>query len=116
MFSRKTEEFIEAAVNTETKKAAEDYGSKYASKHEIYAILKEEIEEAKEELDRIRIPMHVYWLAVRGLWQQIRIENYTDKKQFELIKEYAINTAKECIQIAAVCNKAIDTVDNKTKE
>lgn len=110
MFNRKTEEIINDAIEAETREAEKNYGKKYASKHEAYAVLKEEIEECKEEIDKIKTPIHLFWLSVRGRQKDINVDNYSDTKQINIIKSIAINTAKEALQVAAVCNKILSTI------
>lgn len=101
---------IEEAIVRETVASIEKYGPNYASKHEAYSILKEEVEEAKEAMDKFRPTMHIFWKSVRGLAVD-NVQNYTDRKHIIYMKKLAIELAHEAVQIAAVCQKIIESID-----
>lgn len=112
MFNAKTDDLIEKTVHCEYETAVSNYGKYYASKHEAYALLKEEVEEAKEKMDSFRSLMHIFWLSVRGKKIEI-VPNYTDTKHIKVIRERALQTMKELAQVAAVCTKIEDSLENK---
>lgn len=112
MFSKETKDKVIEAVSVEYESACDKFGFCYNSKHEAYAVLKEEIEEVKENTDKFKNLMHILWKSVRGL-PIPEVKHYSDKRHVQLMKENAINLAMEAIQVAAVCNKIEASIDNK---
>ena len=71
----------------------------FASMHEGYAVLKEEVEEAKREQERAEYNLHQLWLFVRH-------DQPRDAKQYATkIKAQAMQLAAEAIQVAAMAEK-----------
>ena len=102
MFSADTIIFVKSAVTSEFQHAVKNYGLTYNSNHESYAVLKEEIDEARDEL--IQIQNRIY-----DCWQLVKInrdELYKD--EVRRIKEHAESLALEACQIAAVCSKILN--------
>ena len=94
-----------ALVQKEHDAAAEKYGP-IASLHEGYAVLLEEVEETGEEISVMK-------LHLANLWAYVRHE---EGRQFvkisaSLLKEHAIESACEAIQVAAVCQRILDRED-----
>ena len=110
MEAKKTKELIKDAIASETKSARENWGETYHSEHESWAVLKEEIEEAGEEFNKCT-------MILASLWHYVR----TNKKKSEdkqhiidllhYLQDHAKSLATESIQIAAVAQKYIDTVE-----
>lgn len=99
MFSAETEKLIAKAINEEYKNAVENYGEKYNSLHEGYAVLKEEIEEVEYELRKIKYVFEVFWEScVKG-------QGEASEMHAEKIKNIAIKLMLEACQVAAVCEK-----------
>lgn len=74
----------------------------FASSHEAYAVIFEEFDEAREELESLEYSLDQFWSEVR--------ENSTEetkRKRLENIFEKSINLATEAIQIAAMARKGI---------
>ena len=96
---------VEMSATTELKRANDKFDSKFHSTHEGYSIIKEEVEEAQEELTGINV-------CLDELWQDARSNNisYTVMDAIN-IKKYAINLSAESIQIAAMCQKFIDSFE-----
>ena len=73
-----------------------------ASMHEGYALLKEEIEEARDEYVSANVSLDNLWGAVRNDWNA----------QFEYtltnIRHRMLRCAVEAIQAAAVCDRIMD--------
>jgi NAD(P)H-dependent flavin oxidoreductase YrpB (nitropropane dioxygenase family) len=69
----------------------------FNSLHEGYAVLKEEIEEATEETDRI-------CQKLKLVWHSIKLDQYPGE-HIQLIKQYAELLACEAIQVAAMARK-----------
>lgn len=99
MFDEKTKPLIAEAVKAELKNAQNNYGKKYNSIFEGYAVLKEEVEEVQEDFEFIQMKFNELWDSIR--------ENDLDRisvlvSQIEL---KARNCAMESAQVAAVCQK-----------
>jgi len=80
----------------------------FFSKHQGYAIIKEEVEETELEMEAINISLSHFWNDIKennGLRMLGNIED---------LKEYAINLAAESIQVAAMCQKFIDSFKDTT--
>ena len=73
----------------------------FRSTHEGYAIIKEEIEETVYELEQINETFARSWHYIK--------QNSNVIDEMVAIKEYAINLAAESIQVAAMCQKFIDS-------
>ena len=86
-------------VGEETQRAKETHGEKYASLHEGYGVLAEEVQEATEAMDGFEDDLNRLLRFIRknaqGEVSQILSFTYDD----------AINAACECIQVAAVARK-----------
>lgn len=104
MFRDELVNLIRDAVHDETITAKKEWGEKYNSLHEGYAVLKEEIEEARD--DKIVIQNHFY-----NMWGAVKVNDSERVKHLALqIRDKAVNLAMEAVQIAAVCNKIINSV------
>lgn len=95
---------IIAAAAKEEKIATEKWG-KFNSTHEGYAIIKEEIEEAPEEIRLIKIAEEKAWARVK--------KNCETKSKIKQIRTHAINCAAELVQVIAVCDKYQNSIDEK---
>lgn len=75
----------------------------FNSTHEGYSVIKEEVEEAEEDLVYINTKLRHIWYAVK--------DNDTERanKQANILKEYAIHLVAEAIQVAAMAQKFIDS-------
>ena len=100
MEAQLTKDYVNAAIKAELEKAKKDWGSKYSSTHEAYAVLKEEVEEAADDLNIIQDDLAFLWNMVKG---------NSDKPYSAALKhiqETALALAIEAVQIAAVAKKA----------
>ncbi len=97
MFSELARLHINRAVMTETENAKKNYGDRYNSRHEGYAVLLEEVEEAGDDLEYIKNNLAV-------LWQSIKANDF-DSTTLTDIEGTAQLLALEAVQIAAVCTK-----------
>lgn len=108
MIAEKTEESINQAVAYELQNIVKKYGASYNSEHEGYAVLLEEVEEAKECLQ-------IAEEKLKDLWKSVSKKNvYADDTLWK-IKVAAINMAQEAVQVAAVCERFEETIKNKNK-
>lgn len=92
-------------VEEEYGRAGVKFGLKNNSDHESYAVMKEEFEEAQDEIDRLEDMLDAFWACVKD-------NNTPDQKLYfcRRIKNVAILAACECIQVAAMAHKAAITV------
>ena len=95
-----TEKIIKL-INEELDEANEKFPP-FHSPHEAYGVIKEELEETKEELECCEKALEKYWMNVK-----LDIKQYADITKMEV---YAINVAKEAIQVAAMCRKTLDSL------
>jgi hypothetical protein len=101
MFKDKTIELVEQAINEELKNA-KGYGEKYNSVHEMYGVLKEEIEEMNSEVEEVKGNFAIFWNFIKK-------NNEEKQKEFlKLIETSTEKTALEALQVCAVCRKALD--------
>lgn len=92
----------------ETEAAKEKHGTAYASHHEAYGVLAEELQEAFDELNTAKRNMeHLLRYIKPGDAEGIRLA-------LDAIKANAINAAAESVQVAAVCMKWLDWMGGET--
>lgn len=90
---------IRALVDKELAAANKRF-PQFHSRHEGYAVILEEMEELKEEVEKADS-----YLAFA--WGEIRIDD--DCEDFiSCVERYAINAACEAIQVAAMCKKFLE--------
>jgi ABC-type uncharacterized transport system substrate-binding protein len=98
LITKKTKELVVQACKEELRNA-KSFGEFYNSPHEAYAILKEEIEETKDNLSLVE-------KRLENIWQNIK-----DNDDEELVaniltlKSYALLTVFEAVQVCAVSEK-----------
>ncbi|MDF2510454.1 MAG: hypothetical protein K0S04_320 [Herbinix sp.] len=73
----------------------------FASDHEGYSVMLEELEECKDEIELIEA--HLI-----GMWRMIKANGLPEENAGR-IKNYAVNLAVEAIQVAAMAQKFIDS-------
>ena len=101
MFDKKTEIKINEAVMLELLNACKTYGANYNSYHEAYAILKEEVEEAEADIKTIND-------YLGSIWEEVKTDDPEAlRADAMVITRYAVELAKEAVQIAAVTRKII---------
>ena len=83
----------------------EKHGAAYNSLHEGFAVLMEEVEEVKEELDNVEQTMTRLWHITRADMPHMV---YGCASQ---IAHYAAKAAAEAIQVAAVARKIADAYE-----
>lgn len=104
-FSPETERLVNELIQAEYLNAVVNYGEKFNSLHEGYAILKEEIEEAQNYFENIQIGLNNLWIAVK--------ENNEDNvtgEQIEMLFDTK-ETISELAQVCAVLMKIKNTLE-----
>lgn len=103
-FSEHTEKLTHELIQAEYKNACEQYGEKYNSLHEGYAVLLEEVEEVKPEITQLLNSFDVFWLWVK--------RNNQGHKYLCVEDMYKAteNTIKELAQVGAVLMKIKNTI------
>ena len=99
-------QYLTNAINNlallEATNAKQNHGTTYASHHEAYGVLAEEVQEAGEEHKSIQQHMEQLLRFVRT--------DYTEgiADCLAVLKQDAIRAAAESVQVAAVCQKWLD--------
>ncbi len=104
-FAAETENLVNELINAEYLNAVVNYGEKYHSLHEGYAVLLEECEEFLKEISFMK-----RW--VKNLWKSVKSNN--KDYQNECIEQLEIcdtNAIKEASQIGAVLKKIKKTLE-----
>lgn len=96
-------------VIDEYRMAASEHGEYFSSPHEGYSIIKEEAEEAKEEMDSVEWHLEYLWRNVK----EDDPNNYRDAA--EIIQGRAVRLASEAIQVAAMAKKFIESFEDEEK-
>jgi hypothetical protein len=95
---------VQSDIQEELIRTSQEYGYKpFNSTHEGYAVLKEEVEESEEELERIKSKLNIVWGAVR--------RDEFPSESIHLLKLHAELLACEAIQVAAMAQKFINLAD-----
>ena len=102
MIAEKAAESIEQAIAYELQNIVKKYGPTYASEHEAYAVLKEEIEEALDEMKACCRNSYIVWDAVKA--------NKNPYDGIISIMKHAKALAQEAVQCAAVCERFLETI------
>jgi nitrate/nitrite-specific signal transduction histidine kinase len=100
MEAQTTKLLIQEAIEVELENAREQWGPQYNTPHEAYAVLKEEVEEAMDDLTIIQQDLDFLWSAVKGN------SDKPYKAALKHIQQTALALAIEAVQIAAVVKKA----------
>lgn len=99
MIDRNADKHLACATDCELANIRKVHGNKYNSTHEGYAVLLEEVEEAEDELERIREEM-------ADLWQNIKQnDNTAVTDALRRISIHAYFMLQKNTQIVAVANK-----------
>lgn len=95
-------DILHILAESESNRAKEIHGATYASHHEAYGVLAEEVQEAGEEHKSVQQHMEQLLRFVRT--------DYTEgiADCLRVLKQDAIRAAAESVQVAAVCSKWLD--------
>lgn len=108
-FAQKTEKLVQELIQAEYKNACDNFGEKYHSLHEGYAVLLEEVEEANEDMTRIKY-------SLEDFWKWIKQDTKINPKDIDIvIEEYLKYCISELAQVGAVLMKIKNTLE-KDKE
>ena len=94
---------VTAAVQAELQRAKADHGETYHSPHEAFGVLVEEWDEAIEEITAASSRMQEMPRLLRTPDEALRMA-------FRVMIDHAMYAAAELIQVAAVCEKAMETM------
>ena len=103
---------IESAIAEELAAANKNFPY-FASWHEGYAVLLEEVEEAVEAMELLKEDDMEY------LWRSIRMKNVDDEIRYanvEGIRNLAVAGILELIQVAAMCDKIKYSMETRNCE
>ena len=92
-------EEVQALFDKELKKANEN-NPQFHSEHEAYAVLLEEVEEAKEEMEDLDLYTGFIWDTVKN--------GGCLRNDLEWAKKYTSLLIREAIQVGAMCDKFLD--------
>lgn len=95
---------IKELTENELKEANSNFRP-FASDHEGYAVILEEFEEAKDELDS-------FANSKEDLWRTIK-NDCIDLELVDIMKDNAMDMACEAIQTAAMCQKFLDSWEKR---
>lgn len=98
-FHPSTKKLVKQACDFELEQAKEAHGLKYHSKHEAWAVLKEEVEEVEFNFNNVKDQSRMLWNAIKK--NNGECSSYTIKE----IQENAILAMMELSQVWAVCEK-----------
>lgn len=94
---------VEKLVLKELQNANDKFGM-FNSLHEGYAIILEELEEAKDDLNALEMDLNYLWYCIKN---DIVDEDFYEN--LKTIKTNAIALAVEAIQVAAMAQKFVDS-------
>lgn len=93
---------VSVLVDKEYEWAARVHVGAASSPHEGYALIKEEVEEAAEDMERLKKKLDFLWANVKNDAEDMIPRNFED------MKSIAIAGACELIQVAAMADKGIE--------
>jgi len=96
-------ESIKALENAELIRAAKKHGTAFNSTHEAAAVLREEFEEAADEVNVFIDHYSAYWTGVKT------DDTVLMKRSAMYMQLHAEQCAAEWVQVAAMCAKATKT-------
>lgn len=89
---------VNELVSQELKMANTNF-PQFNSKHEGYAVLLEEVEEAECEMEAVKSAIDLLWFAIKSDMENMPVRD---------VRTCAVSLACEAIQVAAMCDKFID--------
>ena len=93
---------ISRLTGEEYQRVAAEHGGAVNTPHEGYALIKEEEEEASDQVSTVT-------QKVRALWRSVKEDNLAAQRQYlDEIRTAAILGACELVQVAAMADKAVE--------
>lgn len=114
MLANGVSELIQESIKLELENIKKNYGENYNSAHEGYAVLLEEVEEVEECFRYIRTDIKILWERVKNNFKDL--ENIDKSAEILMVVVNAKQLAEEAVQVAAVAEKFIQTIDLKGVE
>lgn len=106
-FAPETEKLVNELIQAEYLNAVVNFGEKFNSLHEGYAVLLEEVEEANEDMTRIKY-------SLEDFWKWIKQDTKINSKDIDIvIEEYLKYCISELAQVGAVLMKIKNTLQSK---
>lgn len=106
-FSPESEKLVNELIQAEYDNACDNWGNNYNSLHEGFAILKEEVEEVREEIKHLKMDKKVFWNNVK------ENEIAGVKQMLIFLNEDVKDSIKELAQVGAVLQKIKNTLEVK---
>lgn len=110
-FNKESEKLVGKLIMAEYLNASGQYGDKYNSLHEAFAVLLEEVEEVEEEFERLKRDIKSDNLYC--LWEMIKSNDYDILDRVKLLLEETKDTMQELAQVGAVLLKWENTLEVK---
>jgi hypothetical protein len=101
-----TEE-LSTITNGEAIRGVTQHGM-FKSRHESYAVILEEFEEAEHEIEIVKDALNCYWSCVK--------QDVNESGELMAIAEKAISAAAELIQVSAMARKTIASFERGVSE
>lgn len=108
-FAAETETLVNQLIEAEYKNACEKWGEKYNSLHEGYAVLLEEVEEARNEFECFNYHFLHLWDVIK------RNDKNSLEREPKDLTIYSICLIKELAQVGAVLMKFKNTLGWKNE-
>ena len=89
---------LNEVMKDEYRMAVVKHGGTFSSSHEGYAVILEEIDEAKTDLEMLDV-------FAAALWEGVKSDTYTTEELLKRFRNRAIHAAGELIQVAAMVEK-----------
>jgi SMC interacting uncharacterized protein involved in chromosome segregation len=104
-FAKETENIVNQLIKAEYKNACDNFGDKYHSLHEAYAVLLEEVEEVNNEFCALKSNVEHLWYSIK--------KNDTEVSCFNLgvMESDVISSMRELAQVGAVLQKIKNTLE-----
>lgn len=104
-FAPETEKLVEQLINAEYLNAVVSYGEKYNSLHEGYAVLLEEVEEARMEFECFNYHFPHLWDVIK------RNDKNSLERELKDLTIFSNCLIKELAQVGAVLMKIKNTLE-----
>lgn len=114
MIANGVSELVQESIKLELENIKKNWGDTYNSTHEGYAVLLEEFEEVEQEVEYLQTDLRILWEKIKNNFESI--ENTDNAAELMCIVMNAKHLAEESIQVAAVAEKFIQTIDLKGVE